>query len=87
MAGSEAARQFSKRLRREMVRAGVDHNQLGKLLGRSPRAVQDWMRGKHVPGIHTMHRIGKILGCDPAYLAYGPDDDELVSPGMAGTAA
>jgi len=86
MAGSTAAaRQFSKRLRREMVRAGVDHNQLGKLLGRSPRAVQDWMRGKHMPGIHAMHQIGKILGCDPAYLAYGPAEED--EPVVAGTAA
>jgi len=67
-----------------MVRAGVDHNQVGKLLGRSPRAVQDWMRGKHKPGIQTMHQLGKILGCDPAYLAYGPDEEESLERRGAG---
>jgi len=70
---------FSLRLVKAMIVAGVDISELAKLVGRSRRTVRGWTRGDHVPGIALMSDLGRILDCDPVKLALGrnghtPDD-------------
>jgi len=72
-------KEFSDRLLKAMIVAGVGVPQLAQRVNRDPRTVRGWVEGKHIPDIALMSELGRILNCDPVQLALGrnghtPDD-------------
>ena len=72
--------EFSLRLLKAMIAAGVGVSDLARQTGRSRTTVRGWVRGDHLPDIVLMSELVRILNVDPVQLALGrnghtPDDD------------
>lgn len=55
-------------LKVQAAKAGLNANGLAKAAGINPSTISDWMRGKHNPGLKSLERLAKALGCQASQL-------------------
>ncbi len=58
----------NERLRRAMLRAGLDGASLAERLGVSVKSIERWLAGTHVPYPKTRYQIAALLGEDESYF-------------------
>jgi transcriptional regulator with XRE-family HTH domain len=58
----------NERLRRAMLRAGLDVAALAQQIGASTKSVERWLAGTHVPYPKTRYQIAALLGEDESYF-------------------
>lgn len=78
---------FALRLRAAREARGVSQKQLGILAGVDEFAasarINQYERGKHMPDLHTVHRLAQVLDVPPSYL-FEPRDDLATLIRLAG---
>jgi len=84
---SDAARVFGERLKTERNRLGLSQDEVAHLAGMNVSNYGKIERGIGNPVLHTIVRLGVVLGVDPGTLVTGLDADHLPPVLEAFTAA
>ena len=80
---SFAARLFQARLAYSAEKGRqVTQAELAELADVSPAAWSTWEAGRSEPPLDTIGKVAKVLGVDPGWLAFGPQ--EVPAPRPAG---
>ncbi|BDZ49870.1 hypothetical protein GCM10025867_21110 [Frondihabitans sucicola] len=74
---SEAARLFGERVRAERLRLGLSQDEVAHLAGMNVSNYGKIERGIGNPVLHTIVRLGAVLGSDPAAFVTGIGADTL----------
>ncbi|GAA4266939.1 helix-turn-helix transcriptional regulator [Frondihabitans peucedani] len=74
---SEAARLFGERVRDERLRLGLSQDEVAHLAGMNVSNYGKIERGIGNPVLHTIVRLGTVLGVDPAVFVTGIGADAL----------
>jgi transcriptional regulator with XRE-family HTH domain len=74
---SEAARLFGDRVREERLRLGLSQDEVAHLAGMNVSNYGKIERGIGNPVLHTIVRLGAVLGTDPAVFVAGIGGDAL----------
>jgi transcriptional regulator with XRE-family HTH domain len=74
---SEAARLFGERVRGERLRLGLSQDEVAHLAGMNVSNYGKIERGIGNPVLHTIVRLGAVLGADPAVLVAGIGGETL----------
>lgn len=74
---SEAARLFGERVRAERLRLGLSQDEVAHLAGMNVSNYGKIERGIGNPVLHTIVRLGAVLGADPAVFVARIGGDTL----------
>jgi transcriptional regulator with XRE-family HTH domain len=74
---SEAARLFGERVRAERLRLGLSQDEVAHLAGMNVSNYGKIERGIGNPVLHTIVRLGAVLGTDPGVFVAGIGGDTL----------